>query len=88
MPGQNAGRDEGGRTVLFVSHNMDTVLRLCKLGIFMQSGAVAFSGSATDAVTRYSQAAIESKREICVPSQAHASNMRRQVLIHRFCWPG
>lgn len=42
-----------GRTILFVSHNMASVARLCKRGIVMRDGDVAFDGPASDAVQSY-----------------------------------
>ena len=33
-----------GRTVLFVSHNMDAVRRLCSRGILLRNASVAFNG--------------------------------------------
>jgi len=42
-----------GRTVLFVSHNMGAVLRLCKTGIVLASGKNVFDGTADDAVAYY-----------------------------------
>lgn len=43
----------GGRTVLFVSHNMASVKSLCDKGIVLVNGAVQFSGTSTDAVSFY-----------------------------------
>lgn len=45
-----AAADEG-RTVLFVSHNMETVLRLCNTAILLENGRVRETGP-TDAVIR------------------------------------
>ncbi len=42
-----------GRTVLFVSHNMDSIKRLCKTGIILKQGSVDFIGTAQNAVERY-----------------------------------
>lgn len=42
-----------GRTVLFVSHNMDSIKRLCKTGVILKQGSVDFVGTATEAVDRY-----------------------------------
>jgi lipopolysaccharide transport system ATP-binding protein len=42
-----------GRTVLFVSHNLQTVLSLCNRGILLDHGRVAASGTAQDVVTAY-----------------------------------
>ncbi len=43
----------GGRTVLFVSHNMAAVKRLCKNGILLENGQVSFSGTAEETISRY-----------------------------------
>lgn len=42
-----------GRTVLFVSHNMNAVESLCETGIVLESGKIAFSGSAKESVDFY-----------------------------------
>ncbi|MGA7918845.1 MAG: ABC transporter ATP-binding protein [Candidatus Acidiferrales bacterium] len=43
----------GGRTVLFVSHNMSAILQLTKRAIVLSQGRVEFSGSPNSAVERY-----------------------------------
>jgi lipopolysaccharide transport system ATP-binding protein len=43
----------GGRTVLFVSHNMAAVENLCQRGIVMDLGRTVFQGSMNDAVQHY-----------------------------------
>lgn len=42
-----------GRTVMFVSHNMAAVKRLCKNGILLENGQVSFSGTAEETISRY-----------------------------------
>ena len=42
-----------GRTVLFVSHNMASIRHLCKNGIVLENGQVAFMGTANDAIDKY-----------------------------------
>ena len=42
-----------GRTVLFVSHNMDSVRNLCAKGIILQNGMIDYQGTADSAVERY-----------------------------------
>ncbi len=42
-----------GRTVLFVSHNMQAVKQLCRIGIVLRSGSIIFNGMATKAVEEY-----------------------------------
>jgi len=43
----------GGRTVLFVSHNMTSVKQLCKSGVLLENGQVAFRGTAEEAIEKY-----------------------------------
>lgn len=43
----------GGRTVLFVSHNMAAVRSLCNNGVVLKNGMVDFVGTAEDAVDMY-----------------------------------
>lgn len=42
-----------GRTVIFVSHNMQAVKQLCNRGIVLRAGEMTFCGSAEDAVDDY-----------------------------------
>jgi lipopolysaccharide transport system ATP-binding protein len=44
---------EGGRTVLFVSHNMAAVLSLCSRAVLLHDGRVTQSGAANDVVDQY-----------------------------------
>ena len=43
----------GGRTVVFVSHNMAAVRALCSVGILLKDGALAHTSSLDDAVAQY-----------------------------------
>ena len=43
----------GGRTVLFVSHNMGSVRRLCTRGILLENGRVKFAGNIGDTIQNY-----------------------------------
>lgn len=45
----------GGRTVLFVSHNMAAVKNLCTRGVVLQNGMLAYDGTTDDAVNYYLQ---------------------------------
>ena len=42
-----------GRTVLFVSHNMAAVRKLCQRGVVLDNGGMAFDGDVLDAVNFY-----------------------------------
>ena len=53
----------GGRTVLFVSHNMGAVRRICTRGVWLDGGTVRMTGTAgecVDAYTASAEAAAES----------------------------
>ena len=49
---QDVSKGEG-RTVLFVSHNMTSVLSLCKHGVLLENGSVRKSGVIADVVDTY-----------------------------------
>jgi lipopolysaccharide transport system ATP-binding protein len=45
-----------GRTVLFVSHNMHAVAKLCTRGIALQGGRIIFDGDVNECIERYTGA--------------------------------
>ena len=49
---QDVSRGEG-RTVLFVSHNMDSIKNLCKSGIILDKGQISYQGTASDCISVY-----------------------------------
>lgn len=42
-----------GRTILFVTHNMDAMLTLCNRGVILNKGELVFDGSPSEARQRY-----------------------------------
>ncbi len=70
-----------GRTILFVSHNMEPLMRLCNTGVLLNSGVVEFSGSLEQAVNFYlkSDFGVTSRRRWDDPSKAPASDTARLV---------
>src|SRR5205823_14110619 len=48
-----------GRTVLFVSHNLQAVERLCSRSLLMKSGRIDFAGPTPQACQRYSSALMQ-----------------------------
>lgn len=56
---------DGGRTILFVSHNMPVVSRLCNRAILLENGSIVYEGGAEDVVNKYMQSAssYSAKRE-------------------------
>jgi ABC-type polysaccharide/polyol phosphate transport system ATPase subunit len=46
---------KAGRTVLFVSHQLDVVSRLCHTGVLLRAGRIACTGSTADILQAYQQ---------------------------------
>jgi lipopolysaccharide transport system ATP-binding protein len=46
---------EQGKTILIVSHNTDTLLRICHRGIVIDGGQLDYEGKIEDAVNRYAE---------------------------------
>ncbi|OGJ37770.1 MAG: hypothetical protein A2182_03155 [Candidatus Pacebacteria bacterium RIFOXYA1_FULL_38_18] len=53
-----------GRTVLFVSHNMMAVKRLCQKGILLKNGKMEAEGSIESVISKYAEVADVSKKFI------------------------
>ncbi len=53
MLGKMKDVSEGGRTVLFVSHNMTAINSLCTKGLFLKNGKVFSSGDINKVVNNY-----------------------------------
>jgi lipopolysaccharide transport system ATP-binding protein len=52
-----------GRTVLFVSHHMPSILGLCPTAILLEAGQIAFRGPSSTAIDRYMNSNIQSVAE-------------------------
>lgn len=71
-----------GRTVLFVSHQMDAVQRLCNKGLLLHKGRLITSGPMQQVVDRYLQHQSSSTAEVVFPillddpPNAHARSLR------------
>lgn len=48
-----------GRTVLFVSHNMASVRRLCKNGVLLKNGTIEYAGTISDTIDKYLKSGVE-----------------------------
>ena len=53
---------EEGRTVIFVSHNMGAITKLCSRGVVLEDGSMKFDGSSIDAVTEYQRSVFRGSR--------------------------
>ena len=78
----------GGRTVLFVSHNMDSMMNLCKNGILLENGQIKYSGdikttvseyiSSGDAKKIFRQSEIEARGDIYIASMDFSGTTDQQ----------
>ena len=68
----------GGRTVLFVSHNMESVRKLCKHGVVLKNGMVEMTGTADECVDYYMDTNIEKfEKHVVLSDKKH----RNAVLL-------
>ncbi len=68
-----------GRTVLFVSHNMEAVLRLCTHGLFFESGRIRLAGDVKAVVSAYLHSRPSSPRIVDLSSKAQPTNLTRKA---------
>ena len=59
---QDVSKGEG-RTVLFVSHNMKAVQNLCKTGLLLENGKIAYSGGIDDVINYYLTNSLQTRRK-------------------------
>lgn len=62
---QDVSKGEG-RTVLFVSHNMESIQNLCTKGILLDNGSIVKSGGIEDVVNYYILGNLESVQDISI----------------------
>jgi lipopolysaccharide transport system ATP-binding protein len=73
-----------GRTVLFVSHNLDAIRNLCGKAVVLQGGKLVFLGTADDAVDQYLSTGVSDSGEVTfAPSPDKPAFFRKvRVLNH------
>ena len=59
---------QGGRTVLFVSHNMEAIARLCSRCIFIVKGELAMQGETREVIKAYSENSMHGGQNIDLSS--------------------
>jgi lipopolysaccharide transport system ATP-binding protein len=77
-----------GRTVLMVSHNLPSVVNLCRRGILIDQGRVELSGTASEVVERYLASATSSGGEVVWPDLATAPGNDVVRLLAVRVWQG
>ena len=84
---QNVSKGEG-RTVLFVSHNMNSVKMLCNKGIVLKNGQVDFIGNTEACINHYAQTNIEDIISHCIISEKNriGINIHKHKLEFKEAW--
>jgi lipopolysaccharide transport system ATP-binding protein len=73
---------KGGRTVLFVSHNMSAAAQLCNRGILLGAGKLVRSGPIDDVVAEYMETGSrEQESEITFPERPHGVGSIRRLRL-------
>jgi lipopolysaccharide transport system ATP-binding protein len=74
----------GGRTVLFVSHNMAAVQSLCSRAIVLANGSCEFDGPAAAAIDRYlsDMRRLEGAVELSAATERSGSQVARFLRVH------
>jgi lipopolysaccharide transport system ATP-binding protein len=74
-----------GRTVIFVSHNLSAVERLCDSALLLDHGRVAFQGPTSDAIERHLQAGPGADGMLAEPSRRPGRGRVRFTRIGVLC---
>ena len=69
-----------GRTVLFVSHNMSAISKLCEQGIFLDKGRLEFIGDVNSAINEYYKMASDQEK---IGSEEFFGNLKPELEITR-----
>ncbi len=75
-----------GRTVLYVSHNMNTIRQLCDRCVMLDKGKIVFAGNVEDAIERYIGTSVDLACQYTY--HRHAQRGTKELLIHSLTIPG
>ena len=76
-----------GRTVLFVSHNMDAIMRLCNRAIHFHKGSIVNLGTVHEVVAKYTAAQVDQSAKVVFPQNVVAESVRRNLVLTSVEWP-
>lgn len=68
-----------GTTMLFISHNLDAVQRLCDRVILLHEGQVVYEGEPADAVAHYRQDVLRYRKHVRALQEARVEREQRDV---------
>src|SRR5690242_16860763 len=70
-----------GRTVLFVSHNMDAAMRLCHTGVLLKDGSVLEIGKINDIIDSHLVIGSEQKKVINLDNLKRNGRLNRDIRL-------
>ncbi len=71
-----------GRTVLFVSHNMNSIKQLCNKGIVLENGSLAYNGGTADAIRYYELQSSSTKTGIWENTNTNVDTVKlKRILV-------
>lgn len=76
---EDVGRE--GRTVLFVSHNMAAVNKLCSKGILLEKGSLGEIGSVNEVVQRYLDSFVDKPMEVVFSEKGGEASFSRVSIV-------
>ena len=81
--------DKEGRTVLYVSHNMNTIRQLCDRCVVLDHGKIVFSGGVEDAINCYMGAGPALDFPVAYDFRANKRSYQfgRQIFLNSFRFP-
>ena len=71
----------GGRTVMFVSHNISTVAKLCPRALWLESGRISDDGPSERVIRAYMIGDYESTGEVTLPPDPEKAMRLRKVSV-------
>lgn len=71
-----------GRTILYVSHNMNTIRALCERCIVLSHGTVIFDGDVEDAIAIYLGSGLEEKKVYDLAPERDASASTENIVMN------
>ncbi len=73
---------KGGRTVLFVSHNIPAISTLCSKGILLKNGTLTMAESANKTIETYLSGFNQNQSIVCAPERRPGSGEYRFQSVH------
>ena len=71
-----------GRTILYVSHNMNTIRTLCERCIVLSHGTIIFDGNVEEAIAIYLGSGLEEKKVYDLASERDASASTENIVMN------